>query len=84
MEQEFQKSDIHTKSPLMYALSTYMGEAKKSCIKSMVGKLACCLHLYHPFLQNPFQHYLSTKATKYPHRLINLITKNVYTHKNRI
>jgi len=41
-----------------------MGEAKKSCIKGMVGKLTCSSHLYHPFLQNPFQYYLSTKATK--------------------
>jgi hypothetical protein len=55
MEQQFQRSDIHTKSPLMNALSTYMGEAKKSCIKGMVEKVACCLHLYHPFLHNPLQ-----------------------------
>jgi len=64
MEQEFQRSDICTKFSLMYAVRTYMGEAKKSCIKGMVRKLACCSHFYHPFLQNPFQYYLSTKATK--------------------
>jgi hypothetical protein len=64
MKQEFQRSDICTKFPLTYALFTYMGEAIKSCIKGMVGKLACCSHLYHPFLQNPFQYYLSTEATK--------------------